>query len=91
MTERGSLLDRAAPVWPDLLGSARAFAIPMPTRFRGITVREGALMRGPGRVGRVLAVRRVRPARERPLAGQRARGGADRLAGAGPGPRCRST
>ncbi|HEY0716734.1 MAG TPA: o-succinylbenzoate synthase [Streptosporangiaceae bacterium] len=31
----------------DLLGSIRAFAIPMTTRFRGITVREGALIRGP--------------------------------------------
>jgi O-succinylbenzoate synthase len=31
----------------DLLGSLRAFAIPMPTRFRGITVREGALIQGP--------------------------------------------
>jgi o-succinylbenzoate synthase len=42
-----SLADRAAPLWPELLGSARAFAIPMPTRFRGITVREGALLEGP--------------------------------------------
>jgi O-succinylbenzoate synthase len=31
----------------DLLGSLRAFAIPMRTKFRGITVREGALLRGP--------------------------------------------
>ncbi len=31
----------------DLLGSLRAFAIPMRTKFRGITVREGALIRGP--------------------------------------------
>jgi len=31
----------------DLLGSLRAFAIPMRTRFRGITVREGALIEGP--------------------------------------------
>jgi O-succinylbenzoate synthase len=30
-----------------LLDSVRAFAIPMRTRFRGITVREGALMEGP--------------------------------------------
>jgi O-succinylbenzoate synthase len=30
-----------------LLGSMRAFAIPMRTRFRGITVREGALIEGP--------------------------------------------
>ncbi len=30
-----------------LLSAARAFAIPMRTRFRGITVREGALIEGP--------------------------------------------
>ncbi len=30
-----------------LLPTLRAFAIPMRTRFRGITVREGALLRGP--------------------------------------------
>ena len=29
------------------LGGLRAFAIPMRTRFRGITVREGALIEGP--------------------------------------------
>src|SRR5262249_7724604 len=31
----------------DLLGTLRAFAIPLRTRFRGITVREGALLHGP--------------------------------------------
>jgi O-succinylbenzoate synthase len=31
----------------DLLGTLRAFAIPMRTRFRGITVRTGALIEGP--------------------------------------------
>jgi O-succinylbenzoate synthase len=31
----------------DLIGSLRAFAIPMTTKFRGITVREGALIEGP--------------------------------------------
>jgi len=31
----------------ELLASLRAFAIPMRTKFRGITVREGALIRGP--------------------------------------------
>ena len=30
-----------------LLPTVRAFAIPMPTRFRGVTVREGALIHGP--------------------------------------------
>jgi O-succinylbenzoate synthase len=30
-----------------LLGTLRAFAIPMTTKFRGITVREGALIEGP--------------------------------------------
>jgi o-succinylbenzoate synthase len=43
----GSLRELAAPHWPQLLASARAFAIPMRTRFRGITVREGALLEGP--------------------------------------------
>src|ERR1700753_3608030 len=32
---------------PELLGTLRAFAIPMRARFRGITVREGALIQGP--------------------------------------------
>jgi o-succinylbenzoate synthase len=32
---------------PELLGTLRAFAIPMRTRFRGITVREGAVIVGP--------------------------------------------
>jgi O-succinylbenzoate synthase len=32
---------------PALLPGVRAFAIPMRTRFRGITVREGALIEGP--------------------------------------------
>jgi O-succinylbenzoate synthase len=32
---------------PELLETLRAFAIPMRTKFRGITVREGALIRGP--------------------------------------------
>jgi len=41
------LAGRAAPLWPELLGSVRAFAIPMRTRFRRITVREGALIEGP--------------------------------------------
>jgi o-succinylbenzoate synthase len=31
----------------DLLPTLRAFAIPMPVRFRGTTVREGALLHGP--------------------------------------------
>jgi O-succinylbenzoate synthase len=31
----------------ELLGTLRAFAIPMRTKFRGITVREGALVQGP--------------------------------------------
>jgi o-succinylbenzoate synthase len=32
---------------PALLSTLRAFAIPMRTKFRGITVREGALIQGP--------------------------------------------
>ena len=38
---------RAGDLVADLLPGLRAFAIPMRTRFRGITVREGALMEGP--------------------------------------------
>ena len=37
----------AAELLADLLPGLRAFAIPMRTRFRGITVREGALIEGP--------------------------------------------
>src|ERR1700689_4880927 len=33
--------------WAELIGGLRAFAIPMPVKFRGITVREGALIQGP--------------------------------------------
>jgi O-succinylbenzoate synthase len=36
-----------APGIDEFLGSLRAFAIPMRTKFRGITVREGALLQGP--------------------------------------------
>src|ERR1700722_19681386 len=32
---------------PELLPTLREFAIPMRTKFRGITVREGALIQGP--------------------------------------------
>ena len=35
------------PSLPELLATLRAFAIPMRTKFRGITVREGALIQGP--------------------------------------------
>src|SRR5205085_2619766 len=31
----------------EMISGLRAFAIPMPVRFRGITVREGALIQGP--------------------------------------------
>jgi len=36
-----------ATLLPELLPTLRAFAIPMPTRFRGTTLREGALLQGP--------------------------------------------
>jgi O-succinylbenzoate synthase len=32
---------------PELIGTLRAFAIPLPVKFRGTTLREGALIRGP--------------------------------------------
>ena len=34
-------------VTPGMLAGLRAFAIPMPVKFRGVTVREGALIEGP--------------------------------------------
>jgi O-succinylbenzoate synthase len=37
----------AAQLVAQLLPTLRAFAIPMPVRFRGTTLREGALLRGP--------------------------------------------
>ena len=42
-----SSLREAPGALPELLGTLRAFAIPMPTKFRGITVRAGALIQGP--------------------------------------------
>jgi O-succinylbenzoate synthase len=33
--------------WAEMVAGLRAFAIPMPVKFRGITVREGALIEGP--------------------------------------------
>ncbi len=39
---------RRRPSWsPSLLPTLRAFAIPMPVKFRGTTVRQGALLQGP--------------------------------------------
>jgi hypothetical protein len=43
--------DWADSDWAELIGGLRAFAIPMPVKFRGITVREGALIQGPAGVG----------------------------------------
>jgi O-succinylbenzoate synthase len=36
-----------AALVPDLLPTVRAFAIPMPVKFRGTTLREGAVLQGP--------------------------------------------
>src|ERR1700726_3056778 len=38
---------RMGAEWAEVLGGLRAFAIPMPVRFQGITVRGGALIEGP--------------------------------------------
>jgi o-succinylbenzoate synthase len=46
VTETGSL-PIGAELAAELLPTLRAFAIPMPVRFRGTTLREGALLRGP--------------------------------------------
>jgi len=43
----GSGSEPSLPALPELLATLRAFAIPMRTKFRGITVREGALIQGP--------------------------------------------
>ena len=43
----GQSLSEVAAQVDAALGGLRAFAIPMRTRFRGITVREGALIEGP--------------------------------------------
>jgi O-succinylbenzoate synthase len=45
----------------ELLGTLRAFAIPMRTRFRGITVREGALIQGPAGWGEFSPFAEYRP------------------------------
>lgn len=48
MTGRGPLAGASpAELLAELLPGLRAFAIPMRTRFRGITVREGAVIEGP--------------------------------------------
>jgi O-succinylbenzoate synthase len=47
---------------PELLGTLRAFAIPMRTRFRGITVREGAVIQGPAGWGEFSPVNVTVPA-----------------------------
>ncbi len=41
------MAELARPELTELLSTLRAFAIPMRTKFRGITVREGALIQGP--------------------------------------------
>jgi O-succinylbenzoate synthase len=45
----------------ELLPTLRAFAIPMPTRFRGTTVRQGALLRGPAGWGEFSPFREYGP------------------------------
>ncbi len=51
MTETGSATGAgaatAAELVAELLPTLRAFAIPMPVRFRGTTLRQGALLQGP--------------------------------------------
>ena len=60
----------------------KVWSIPLRTRFRGIDVREGVLLPGAGRLGRVEPVPRVRRRRGRALAALRRGGGRRRLAGA---------
>ena len=83
-------LRAAAAIWTEMIAGLRAFAIPMPIRFRGITVREGALIEGPAGWGEFSPVRGVRADGESPRWLASAIEAADAgLAGAGPGPRSR--
>ena len=79
------------PGLDDLLAAVSVVQIPMRVRFRGVIAREAVLLRGPGRVGRVLAVPRVRRRRVGALAGGRGGVGVDRLAGRRCAVPCRST
>ena len=72
---------RQARPGPMLRDCMRVFSIPLTTRFRGITVREGVLVRA-SRLGRVQPVPGVRRRDVRALAGLCARGGRRRLASA---------
>ncbi len=67
----------------ELIAGLRAFAIPMRTPFRGITVREGALIRGPAGWAEFSPFAEYGPEGERTLAGLRHRGGDCRVAAAG--------
>jgi len=55
---------------PGLLATLRAFAIPMRTKFRGITVREGALIQGPAGWGEFSPFAEYGTAESARLAGQ---------------------
>ena len=67
-----------------LLPSLRAFAIPMRTRFRGITVREGALIEGPAGWGEFSPFPEYGPRECARWLGLRAGGRHVRLAAPGP-------
>ena len=71
--------------------SASVWSVPMRTRFRGITVREGDAAAGRGRLGGVEPVPGLRRRGGRAVAALRGGGGRRRLAGAGARPRSRST
>jgi len=82
MTTPGSLRAGAASGDLDgMLAGLRAFAIPMPVRFRGITVREGALIEGPAGWGEFSPFAEYGP-KERP-GGWPARSSPRRRAGPG--------
>ena len=65
-------------------GEVRGYTLAVPVRFRGLTQRQGLLWRGPGGVGGVEPVPRLRRGRAGALAAGRGRGGRPGLAGAGP-------
>ena len=74
------------PSWDELAADAHVVAIPMRVPFRGVDRARGAAAARPGRLGRVLAVPRVRRRGGRALARRRGRGGLDGLARAGARP-----
>ena len=72
-------------------GSAPVYSVPLRTRFRGIDVRDGVLVRGPAGWGEFSPFWDYDVAESRRWWAAARRGRRRGLAGAGARPRCRST